>query len=77
MFGIFKRAKKLEQENRELKAIINSYEMPLKLDLGVTQGEWSELSEKEQVMRMRKLDLVLTMKKTRRWDYSNNCAKLD
>ena len=76
MFGIFKRVKRLEQENAELKEIINSYEMPLKLDLGITAKTWEELSEKEQVMKIRKLDLVLTMKKTRRWDYTNNCARL-
>jgi len=77
MFGIFKKAKQLEKENAELKKIVASYEKPLALHEGITSGGWDGLSEQEQIMRIRKLDLVLTMKKTRRWDYDNNCAILD
>jgi len=76
MFGIFKRVKRLERENAELRKIIRCYEEPLSLDAGVTVSEWDDLSESEKIMRIKKLDLILTMKQTRRWDYVRNCAVL-
>lgn len=76
MFRILKENKRLRKENSELKRIIEAGEKPLAINKGLTIGEWSELSEDDQIMRIRKLDLILTLKKTRRWDYENNCAKL-
>lgn len=65
----------LEKENSDLKKAIDGYLKPLALGEGLTVGEWAALSESEQIMRVRKLDLVLTLKKTGRWDYEKNCAK--
>jgi hypothetical protein len=71
----FSKIKKLEQENKMLKELICKYESPLSLDGPLSSDEWGKLSEEDRVHRIRKLDLVLTMKKTGRWDYQNNCAK--
>ena len=77
MFGIFKRVKRLEHENAALKEVIRSYETPVGLNVGLTAMEWNELTEAEKSMRIRKLDLILTLKKTGRWDYVRNCAQLE
>ena len=77
MLGFFKTKKSLMKEIDDLKKIVECYKKPLSLDLGITAGSWSALSESEQVDRIRKLDLILTMKKTGRWDYESNCANLD
>lgn len=73
MFWPFSTIKKLRQENAELKAMLNK---PLSLGPPLSADEWGELSEDEQVDRFRKLELVLTLKKTGRWDYKNDCADL-
>ena len=73
MFWPFSTIKKLRQENAELKAMLNK---PLSLDPTLSADGWGELSEDEQIDRFRKLDLVLTLKKTGRWDYKNDCADL-
>lgn len=75
MFGFFGKKKRLEKENKELKAILKRYESPLTFDEMLSSERWRSLTEEDQINRMRKLDLILTMKKTGRWDYHNNCAK--
>jgi hypothetical protein len=76
MFGKAKKLLILKNENSILKKIIEDYENPLSLGVGLTATEWDVLTEDERIMKIRKLDLVLSLKKIGRWNYQKNCAKL-
>ena len=72
----FSYIKKLKAENTELRDLISTLNKPLKFDKPLVGDEFLKLTTDEQVLRFRKLDLILTLKKTNRWDYDNNCAAI-
>jgi hypothetical protein len=72
----FSKIKKLELQISNQEAVIKSLSMGISLDNSAIMAlGWKDLSSDDQITKMRYLDMVLTLKKTGRWNYRDNCMK--
>ncbi|EMB2742736.1 hypothetical protein U8016_004229 [Vibrio parahaemolyticus] len=72
----FCKIKKLKKENQELREVLETHTKPLKLGRPFSASEWASLSDEETIIRLKRLDMILTLKKKGWWDYESNCASI-
>ncbi len=73
---VFTKIKELEAQINEQEDVIKSLSMGISLDNSAIMAlGWKDLSSDDQIIKMRYLDMVLTLKKTGRWNYKDNCMK--
>jgi hypothetical protein len=72
----FSKIKKLKLQIDQQEAVIQSLSMGISLDNSMIMAvAWKGLDADEQITKLRYLDMVLTLKKTGRWNYRDNCMK--
>jgi hypothetical protein len=72
----FSKIKKLKLQINQQEAVIQCLSMGISLDNSMIMAvAWKGLDTDEQITKLRYLDMVLTLKKTGRWSYKDNCMK--